>query len=202
MALDRQLQIRDAEVARESHFLRQHAGIERQEALRSWRTAASRLLSETLTWPADPARRSKLVGQCIGELEAMARQLFDRGWLLQEARLLEVCRTCLAPIAAAQAAGKVGDFWPYFCISVRRFVPLHAEELQRLARRDGGAVGAADVFAALAGALARPTITATEAIGERHAERAQAACKRPAKRGRPKKFQAAEDATGDLFSEL
>ena len=201
MALDRQLQIRDDEVAREAHFLRQHAGIARRDALRSWRAAAYQLLAVTFShWPAETAHRQRLIGQCVGELESMARQLFDRGWLLQEARLLEVCRTCLAPIVAAQAAGKIGDFWPYFRVAVRRFVPVHAEELQRLARREGGAVGAADVFAAIAGALARPAVTATEAIGERHAERAQAACTPPAKRGRPKKFQAAEDATGDLFS--
>lgn len=203
MALDRQLQKRDDAVAREAFFLKQAGGIERRDALRAWRAAAARLLSETLTWPADEARRTRLIGQCVGELEAMARQLFDRGWLLKQDRLLEVARTAVTPVAAAQAAGKIGDFWPYFRASVRRFVPVHAEELQRLARREGGAVGAADVFAALAGALGqRPAVTAVEAIGERHAERVQEACKPAAKRGRPKKFQAAEDATGDLFGGL
>lgn len=200
MALDRQLQIRDDAVAREAFFLKQAGGIERRDALRSWRAAAARLLAEMLSWPADAARRERLIGQCLGELEGMARQLFDRAWLLKEDRLLDVCRSCLAPIAAAQVAGKIGDFWPYFRASVRRFVPLHAEELQRLARREGGAVGAADVFAVLAGAMsAHPSITATEAIGERHAERLQASCKPTARRGRPRKFAAAEEATGDLF---
>lgn len=200
MALDRQLQIRDDGVAREAYFLRQNAGIERRDALRSWRAAAAKLLGESFTWPEDTRQRTRLIGQCVSELEVMARQLFDRGWLLKEERLLEVARTCIAPIATAQAAGKIGDFWIYFRTAVRRFVPIHAEQLQRLARREGGAVGAADVFAVLAGAMsARPAVTATEAIGEHHAERVQAACTPPAKRGRPKKFQAAEDATGDLF---
>lgn len=200
MALDRQLQIRDDGVAREAYFLKQNAGIERREALRSWRAAAAKLLGESFTWPEDARQRTRLIGQCIGELEVMARQLFDRGWLLKEERLLEVAETAIKPIAAAQAAGKIGDFWPYFRAAVRRFVPLHAEELQRLSRREGGAVGAADVFAALAGAIGqRPTVNATEAIGERHAERVQEACAPAAKRGRPRKFQAAEDATGDLF---
>lgn len=200
MALDRQLQIRDDAVAREAYFLKQNAGIERRQALRAWRAAAAELLAETFTWPTDPAKRSRLIGQCVGELEVMARQLFDRGWLLKEERLLEVARTCITPVAAAQTAGKIGDFWPYFRAAVRKFVPVHAEELQRLSRREGGAVGAADVFAAIAGVIGqRPAVTATEAIGERQAERMHEACKPAARRGRPPKFRAAAEATGDLF---
>jgi hypothetical protein len=168
--------------------------------LRNWRSAAAHLLQTTLTWPTDASRRTRLIGQCISELEVLSRQLYDRGWLLQQDRLLEVAKTCLAPIAAAQAAGKIEDFWPYFRASVRRFVPLHAEELQRLARQTRGVVGASDVFAALSGVITeRPAITPVEAIGDRHAERVQDARKPAARRGRPPKFRAAAEATGDLF---
>ncbi|MBC8009971.1 MAG: hypothetical protein H7067_07730 [Burkholderiales bacterium] len=200
MALDRQFQIRETVVGREAHFLKQHGGVDRAVALRNWRRDAANLLQATLSWPTDASRRTRLIGQCIGELEGMSRQLYDRGWLLQQDRLLEVARTCLAPIAAAQAAGKIDDFWPYFRASVRRFVPLHAEELQRLARQTGGVVGAADVFAALSGVITeRAAVTPVEAIGARHAERVQDACKPPTRRGRPPKFRAAAEATGDLF---
>jgi hypothetical protein len=198
MALDRQLQIRDQATAREAHFLKQSADIDRKAALRSWRAAAGEVLAKAFTWPADPARRAKLIGQCTGELEVMAQHLFDRGWLLKEDRLIAMVETCIAPIAAAQAAGKITDFWPYFRSAVRRHVPVNADEIQHEARRVGGAVSAADVFAGLAGLIQRPTITATEAIGERRAEVRQEACK-PVARGRPPKFKAAADATLDLF---
>jgi hypothetical protein len=189
MALDRQLQIRDDAVAREAHFLKQSADIERKAALRSWRAAAAKVLGDAFTWPADPARRAKLIGQCTGELEVMAQHLFDRGWLLKEDRLIAMVETCIAPIAAAQVAGKIADFWPYFRSAVRRHVPVNADEIQHEARRVGGAVSAADVFAGLSGLLQRPAITATEAIGERRAEARQEACKPAARgRGRPRKI--------------
>lgn len=205
MALDRQLQQRDAFVAREAHYLKQIGGIDRREALRAWRAEAAKLLGGTFThWSADEARRSRQIGQCIAELEIMARQLFDRGWLLSQARLVEIAGQAIAPVAAAQAAGKIGDFHPYFRTAVRRFVPLNAEELQRTARRDGSdtAHAAGDVMAALVGALAPRQIGAVEAVGERHAERVHDASKPVARRGRPPKFKAAAEATGDLFGGL
>lgn len=200
MALDRQLQIRDSEAAREVYFLSQTAGIDRREALRSWRAEAANLLAQTFThWSQDLAHRQRQIGQCIAELEIMARQLFERGWLLKQDLLLEMARTAIAPVAAAQAAGKIGDFFPYFRTSIRRYVPVHAEEIQQLARRQGSSLAAADVFAGLVGLLKPAQVTATEVIGERHAERVQEACKPAARRGRPAKFQTAAEATGDLF---
>lgn len=200
MALDRQLQIRDAAVAREAHFLRQSVGIDRREALRAWRAEAAKLLSATFTWPADPARRARLIGQCIGELEVLAQALFDRGWLVEQPRLLEMVRACITPIAAAQAAGKIADFWPYFRRSVRAYVPVNAEELQRVSRRDGATASqwAASALAVASGLLAAPKVSPVEAIGERRAEARQASGNAPA-RGRPRKFKAAEDATLPLF---
>lgn len=202
MALDRSMQNRDDAVAREAHFLRQTAGIDRKEALRTWRAEASKLLAETFTqWATDPARRARQIGQCVGELETLARQLYDRGWLVRHDLLMNLARQAIAPVAAAQAAGKISDFWPYYRASVRRFIPVNAEQVQRIARRDGSdtAHAAADLMAALSGVLAPRLASPVEAIGERHEEMRQEACKAPARSGRPKKFQAAEDATGDLF---
>lgn len=197
MALDRQLQIRDAERDREAHFLRQSAGIDRTAALHAWRAAAAKLLGTTFShWSEEPARRERQIGQCIAELEVLARHLYDRGWLVNHATLLAMAEQAIAPVAAAQAAGKIGDFYPYFQTSIRRFVPLHAEELQRTARREG-AQAAGDLMAALSGLLTARQTSPVEAIGERHAERVQAAGKPVAKRGRPRKDTGA--GTLDLF---
>lgn len=202
MALDRQKQIRDKGDAREAHYFRQSTGRELPDALRSWRAAAAKLLGDTFThWSADPAHRQRQIGQCIAELEVLARQLFDRRWLFTESTLLAIAQQAIAPVAVAQAAGKIGDFYPYFRTSVRRFVPINAEELQRAARLEGSdsAHAAGDLMASLVGLLTPRQASPVEAVGERHAERVQAACKPGAKRGRPRKFGVAEQATGDLF---
>lgn len=202
MALDRQMQIRDQQVAREAQFLKAYGDVDRRQALRAWRAEAASLLGATFThWSADPARRQRQIGQCIAELETMAHQLFDRGWLLKHERLVEVARKAMEPVAAAQATGKIGDFFPYFRTSIRRFVPVNADELQKAARRDGSdSAHAGDLMAVLAGVLTAKATSPVEAIGERRQEARQEACKAPARRGRPRKFQAAEEATGDLFS--
>lgn len=199
MALDRQCQIRDDAVAREAYFLRQAGDIDRRQALRRWRAEAAELLASTFThWAADPTRRQRQIGQCIAELEALARALFDRGWLLRHETLMATVRQAIAPVAAAQAAGKIGDFYPYFKASVRRYVPVNADDIQKTARREG-AQPAGDLMAALSGLLTARQVSPVEAIGERHAERVQESSKPAARRGRPKRFQAAADATGDLF---
>jgi hypothetical protein len=202
MALDREFQLREARVAREAHYLQQNDGIDRKQALRAWREEAAKLLADTFRhWSTDPARRSRQIGQCIGELEVLAEHLYERRWLVAQDSLLALARKAIAPVAAAQAAGKIDDFWPYFRASIRRYVPVNAEQIQREARRAGADATrtAGDVMAALAGLLTTPQASPVEAIGERHAEAVQAACKPAARRGRPPKFKAAADATGDLF---
>ena len=202
MALDRQFQLREKRVAGEAYYLQQTAGIDRREALRAWREAAAKLLGDTFRhWATDPARRARQIGQCISELETMAEQLHDRGWLLSHDRLVALAAKAIAPVAAAQAAGKIGDFWPYFRAAARRFVPVNAEEIQQAARRDGADTTrtAGDVLAALAGALTAREASPVEAVGERRAESMQEASKPAAKRGRPPKFKAAAEATPDLF---
>jgi hypothetical protein len=57
----------------------------------------------------------------------------------------------LEPIAKAQKAQKVGDFWPYFRASVKRYVDANAEKIQALARRTGGDEGTRTFSEALAG---------------------------------------------------
>jgi hypothetical protein len=202
MALDREFKRREEHVSREAHFLKQTAGIERRQALLAWRAAAAKLLGDTFShWSREPARRTRQIGQCIGELEIMAEHLHDRGWLLSLDRLVDLARQAIEPVAVAQAAGKIGDFWPYYRASVRRFVPVNADEIQREARKAGSdsTRTAGDVMAALAGVVAALQSSPVEAVAARRAEASQEACKPAARRGRPPKFKAAAEATGDLF---
>lgn len=200
MALDRDVQERDSRheslASAETRFLRERAGVERKERLAAWREwAAKKLLAEFTHWPADPAARARQIGQCTAELEVLVRQLFDRGWLIEGKRLAQVVSDCLAPIAAAQRAGKVGDFYIYLKSSVRRYVGANAEEIQRAARRDGSEIAQtmSTILAGVIGRLQAPSIT--EVIAEKPQ---QAPCK-PAARGRPLKCNAPE---GDLLPGL
>lgn len=185
----------------EARFLRERAGVDRKERLAAWREWAAKKLAAEFALPADERARARLIGQLTAELEKMVRQLFDRGWLIEGKRLAEVVSDCLAPIAKAQRAGKVGDLYPYFRVAVLRYVGANAEQIQRAARRDGA--DAAEAFsgglAMALGLLRQPQAPSlTEVIGEAAAERRQDACK-PAsgRRGRPRIDRGA--GTGDLF---
>lgn len=131
-------------------WLRERAGVDPEERRRSWRRWLRKELEKTLQWPSQAAARDRLIGQCIAELTTLARQLRGRGWLLDGAALAGHVRELLAPVAKAQRAGKVGDFWPYFRVAVRRYVETHADEIAAQARRSG----ADEAIQTMAGALA------------------------------------------------
>lgn len=157
MALDRQFQIREAEDAREAHFLQANAGIDRTTALRRWRRRCRATLLATLQWPADEARREREVENCVALLQTIAHHLYQRGWLLQEERLGQLVKDFLRPIAAAQAAGKVRDLYPYFRSAVARYVPVNADQIQQVAKRTGADVGSS--MATLVSGLGIPGLT-------------------------------------------
>ena len=173
MALDRQLQIRDAEEAREAHFLQISGDIERSVALRRWRRRCRATLLATLRWPGDEQRREREVENCVALLQTIARHLYQRGWLLNEERLGQLVKDFLRPIAAAQAAGQVRDLYPYFRAAVSRYVPVNADEIQQVAKRTGADVGSS--MAALVAGLAIPGLarpaapSMTEILAERPA---------------------------------
>ncbi|MBL9187882.1 MAG: hypothetical protein JNK23_10410 [Opitutaceae bacterium] len=135
----------------EERWLRERAGIDPAERLASWDAWVRRVLAEALVWPADAARREKLLAQCAAEMTVLARQLRGRGWLLDGKVLAAHVQACLAPIAKAQRAGKVGDFWPYFRAAVSRYVGANAEEIQQQAKRTGADEGAQSIGALLGG---------------------------------------------------
>jgi hypothetical protein len=202
MALDRGLQKRDdreaARIEAERRYLMERAGVDRAERLHAWRAWLHAKLIKDFTWPSDPAAAARLRGQCIAEIEIIARQLFDRGWLIEGKRLADLVSQCLAPIAAAQKAGKIADFYPYFRSAVRRFVPVNAEEIQHQARREGADLASQSighVMVGLINQLRAPSLT--EVVGA-HAPTVQVASKAVA-RGRPRKFQAAIDSTPELL---
>jgi hypothetical protein len=164
----------------DDRWMRESAGIDPAERLLAWDRWLAGTLAKALQWPNDAARREKLIRQCAAEITGMAKQLRGRGWLLDGDALAKHVRALLAPIAVAQKAGKVGDFWPYFRASVGRYVGTNAEEIQAHARRSGADEGAQSFGAVLAGlGLAKngpanrgPSLT--ELLAQRAGEVAQA----------------------------
>lgn len=127
-------------------------------------------LATRLKWPADERRRIKLLGQCSVRLETMILELWRRGWMLDGKELSTHIRAALDDIAAAQAAGRVKEFFPFFCGVVDRYVGLNAEKIQAEARRLRGTRNAGDLIkTALAPMLAAgPSIT--ELVAQRRSE--------------------------------
>lgn len=161
----------------DDRWMREGAGIDPAERLLRWDGWLVSTLAKTLQWPADPGRREKVIRQCAAELTVVAKQLRGRGWLLDGEALAGHVRALLAPVAAAQKAGKIGDFWPYFRAAVGRYVGANAEEIQAHARRSGAEEGAQSMAAVLAGLgistarLRGPSLT--ELLADRGGEVAQ-----------------------------
>jgi len=181
MALDRDVLNRAAREAAadqaETIYLAETAGIDRAVAIRRWRGRLRATLLKELSWPADETRRERLLAKCATEMEVIARQLYARGWLVNEQRLGELVKGCILPIAAAQRAGQIREFWPYFSRSVRTYVGVNAETIQRQARRDGADV--ASSMASIIGGLglrampkAAPSLT--EIVAEKGVHQAPA----------------------------
>jgi hypothetical protein len=155
-------------------WLKERAGLDPEERRASWRRWLRKTLETSLQWPKEEAARERLIGQCAAEITVLARQLRGRGWLLEGAVLADHVRALLAPIAKAQRAGKVRDFWPYFGEAVSRYVGANAEEIQAHARRTGADEGAQTMAGALAalgiGKAASRGPSMVEIITDRDAE--------------------------------
>lgn len=145
----RETRDRDADEA-DDRWLTERAGINPDERRAAWRRWLRKELERTLQWPKNEAARDRLIGQCMAEITILARQLRGRGWLLEGTALAVHVWALLAPIAKAQKAGKIKDFWPYFGEAVTRYVGANAEEIQAHARR----TRADESTQSMAGALA------------------------------------------------
>lgn len=118
--------------------------VERLIAFDKW---ACMQLEKRLLWQCSDDAKAKRIFQCRVELEHMLTQLFSRGWLLDGPRLARHINAVLDAVGSAQRAGKVVDFWPYFKVSVSRYVGANAEDLQAESKRAG------NVMAGLLGSL-------------------------------------------------
>lgn len=142
---------RQDEAAAEERWLRERAGIDPAIRLQSWDRWLRARLRKTLLWPSEPAASERLMSQCAVEMTTLAKQLYGRGWMLDGKALADLVNAVLEPIGKAQRGGKVGDFWPYFRASVKRYVGANAEQLQQFARRTGADVGTQSIGGLLAG---------------------------------------------------
>ncbi|AHF94186.1 hypothetical protein OPIT5_08135 [Opitutaceae bacterium TAV5] len=187
----------------DARWLQERGGINPAERLERWDAWLADILAQTLRWPEDETRRVRLMGKCSMEITSLVRKLRGRGWLLDGAALAEHVRACLAPIAAAQAAGKVRDLYPYLARSVGDYVGQHAEEIQAHARRTGADEAAQSVGMILAGLVGdrlkpRPP-SLTELIVARAGEVKEARTLREAQAARRRAAKAQESANAPFL---
>src|SRR5581483_10723140 len=109
---DRDDRRRDQSAAEEL-WLRERAGIDPAARLLSWDRWLYRKLADALQWPENADSKARLIRQCATEITVLAKELRGRGWLLDGKALAVHVDALLEPIAKAQKAGMVGDFWPY-----------------------------------------------------------------------------------------
>jgi hypothetical protein len=157
-------------------------------------------LAERLQWPADQRRRAKLIEQCRMKLERLVIDLWRRGWMLDGQRLARHLDAALDDIAAAQAAGRVKDFWPFFCRVVEGYVGINAEEIQAEARSTAGARPIGSILSSIL--IERRSVpapqgpTLPELVAQRHEETLR---ERLARRRKAEAAKAAEKEQLPLF---
>lgn len=157
---------------------------ERDSAARAWMangvTPAARLLrfdgwvrlelAARIDWTWAGELKARRIEQCRIELENLMVAFQQRGWLLDGRRLARHITDALDDVAAAQRAGRVRDFWPFFKAAIDRYAGLNAEEIQAEAMSAGAHVG--QVFQQLQRQIARaPALP--ELIAQRRQETLQ-----------------------------
>jgi hypothetical protein len=131
-------------------------------------------LSTRLEWPADPARRGRLLEQCRVRLETIVLDLWRRGWMLDGRALAGHILAAIDAVSAAQKKGGIRDFYAYFSRAVEAYVGANAEELQQEARKASS--GPAKIGSLATSALAafgvstEPRISLPELVAQRRAE--------------------------------
>lgn len=98
-------------------------------------------LEARIDWTWAGEQRARRIEQCRIALENLVLALWRRGWLLDGERLAGHIRDALDDVGAAQKAGRVRDFWPFFKSVVDRYVGLNAEEIRAEAMHFGAHVG-------------------------------------------------------------
>jgi hypothetical protein len=98
-------------------------------------------LAARIDWTWAGEQQPRRIEQCRIELENLVLALFRRGWHLDGTRLAQHINDALDDVAAAQKAGRVRDFWPFFKSVVDRYVGINAEEIRTEAMSAGAHVG-------------------------------------------------------------
>ena len=152
-----------------------------------------------LQWLEDPRRRAKLIEQCRVKLERLVIDLWRRGWMLDGRRLAKHIVAALDDIAAAQAAGRVNDFWPFFCRVIDSYVGLNAEEIQAEARALASARPIGAILSTIIESQSKPSQpgpTLPELMAQRREETIR---EKIARRRREEAAKAAEKSQLPLF---
>ncbi len=110
-----------------------------EERLLKFDAWVRRQLQARISWRGTERQQRKMMEQCRVKLERLVMDLWRRGWLLDGQKLAGHILAALDDIAAAQRAGRVKDFWPFFCRVVDRYVGINSEEIQAEARAMAGA---------------------------------------------------------------
>ncbi len=128
---------------------------QRDSAARAWMASgvsdAARLLrfdgwvrlelAARIDWAWAGEQKARRIEQCRIELEGLVVAFQRRGWLLDGRRLARHITDALDDVGAAQKAGRVRDFWPFFRSAIHRYAGLNAEEIQAEAMSAGTHVG-------------------------------------------------------------
>lgn len=148
-------------------------------------------LEQLIDWKWAGEDKPRRIEQCRIELENLALGLWRRGWLQDGRKMAAHIEAALADISAAQKAGRVKDFWPFFKSVVNRYVGINSEEIKAEAMSAGTAI--ADVFTMLQ-KKAAPSLS--ELLAKRHDETLR---EKQTKQRRSEARQAADNAQAKLF---
>jgi hypothetical protein len=155
-------------------------------------------LYSRILWPGTQAMQRKLVEQCRVKVERLVIDLWRRGWLLDGRRLADHITAALDDIGAAQRAGRVQEFWPFFCRVIDRYVGINSEEIQAEARAMSGARPVSSIIEGLG--LGSRSAAAAPTLPELVAQRGQETLReRLARRRKSEATQASQKAQLPLF---
>lgn len=149
-------------------------------------------LSERIDWTWAGLMKARRIEQCRVELEGLVVALWRRGWMLDGAPLAGNIRDALDDVGAAQKAGRVRDFWPFFKSVVDRYVGVNAEEIRTEAMALGSHVG--QVFQQLNQTHVAKGKSLTELLAQRRQEQGQLSLTRRLALERQKQAQERQDA--------
>ena len=97
-------------------------------------------LAARIDWSWAGESKARRIEQCRIELENLVLGLWRRGWMLDGKALAGHIRDALDDVRAAQKAGRVRDFWPFYKAVVGRYAGINSEEIRAEAMSAGAAI--------------------------------------------------------------